>query len=86
MARNLLDVARREAHRLDEAQCLMSELTMEGLTMPTYEFMCQKCEKPFTLVMSISEYEKKNLRCPECKSKRVKQQISHFQTKTSKKS
>ncbi|MCF8083480.1 MAG: zinc ribbon domain-containing protein [Deltaproteobacteria bacterium] len=54
--------------------------------MATYEFMCQKCEKPFTLVMSISEYEKKNFRCPECKSKRVKQQISHFQTKTSKKS
>ncbi|MFP4087949.1 MAG: FmdB family zinc ribbon protein [Desulfobacteraceae bacterium] len=75
-----------EAHRLDEEQCLMSELTMEGLTMPTYEFICQKCEKPFSLVMSISEYEKKNFRCPECKSKRVKQQISHFQTQTSKKS
>ena len=54
--------------------------------MPTYEFMCQKCEKPFTLVMSISEYEKKYFQCPECKGKRVKQQISHFQTKTSKKS
>ena len=54
--------------------------------MPTYEFLCQKCEKPFTLVMSISDYEKKNFKCPNCKSKRVKQQITPFQTKTSKKS
>ncbi len=54
--------------------------------MPTYEFLCQKCEKPFTLVMSISDYEKKNFKCPKCKSKRVKQQITPFQTKTSKKS
>ncbi|MEJ2587451.1 MAG: zinc ribbon domain-containing protein [Deltaproteobacteria bacterium] len=54
--------------------------------MPTYEFRCQKCEKPFTLVMSISDYEKKKVQCPKCKSKRVKQQITPFQTKTSKKS
>ncbi len=54
--------------------------------MPTYEFMCQKCEKPFTLVMSISDYEKKKVQCPKCKSKRVKQQITSFQTKTSRKS
>ncbi len=54
--------------------------------MPTYEFMCQKCEKPFTLVMSISDYEKKKVQCPKCESKRVKQQITSFQTKTSRKS
>jgi len=41
--------------------------------MPTYEFVCQKCEKPFTLVVSISEYEKGGFRCPKCKSKKVKQ-------------
>jgi len=54
--------------------------------MPIYEFMCQKCSKPFTLTMAISEHEKKKFRCPECRSTRVKQQISSFQTKTSKKS
>ena len=54
--------------------------------MPTYEFRCQKCEKRFTLIMSISDYEKKKVQCPKCKSKRVKQQITPFQTKTSKKS
>jgi len=54
--------------------------------MPVYEFMCQKCSKPFTLMMSISEYEKKKFQCPDCKSARVKQQITSFQTVTKKKS
>jgi putative FmdB family regulatory protein len=54
--------------------------------MPTYEFVCQECEKPFTLAMSISQYEKKDFQCPKCKGKKVKQQITPFQTKTSRKS
>jgi len=58
----------------------------EVSAMPTYDFMCQKCEKPFTLVMTVSEYDSKKFRCPKCKSKKVKQQISSFQVVTSKKS
>jgi len=54
--------------------------------MPTYDFVCEKCNKKFTLIISLSEYEKKKFRCPKCKSTRVKQQISSFQTVTSKKS
>jgi len=54
--------------------------------MPTYEFLCEKCHKAFTLVLSISEYGKGNFRCPACKSQKVKQQITAFQTKTSRKS
>jgi putative FmdB family regulatory protein len=54
--------------------------------MPTYEFRCGKCNKEFSLIMSISEYGQKKFRCPACKSTKVTQQISHFQTKTSKKS
>ncbi len=57
--------------------------------MPTYEFLCQKCGKPFEFVASISEYEhkvKEGLKCPECGSPEVSQQISGFQVKTSKKS
>jgi len=54
--------------------------------MPSYEFICEKCNKPFSLIMSVSEYERKKFRCPKCKSTRVKQQISSFQTITSKKS
>lgn len=54
--------------------------------MPTYEFYCEKCKKNFNLILSISEYDKKKFRCPKCKSEKVKQQVSLFQTKTSKKS
>ena len=54
--------------------------------MPTYEFYCEKCNNEFSLIMSISEYERKKIRCPKCKSTRVKQQISSFQVVTSKKS
>jgi putative FmdB family regulatory protein len=54
--------------------------------MPIYEYVCQKCNKAFTMAMSISEYEKGKIRCPKCKSTRLKQQITSFQTKTSRKS
>jgi putative FmdB family regulatory protein len=54
--------------------------------MPTYEFYCEKCKKVFSVIISISDYEKKKYNCPKCKGKQVKQQISSFQTVTSKKS
>ena len=54
--------------------------------MPTYEYKCEKCKKRFSLMMTISEYEKKKTRCPKCKSVRVKQQITSFETITSNKS
>ncbi|MBT8332825.1 MAG: zinc ribbon domain-containing protein [Desulfobacterales bacterium] len=54
--------------------------------MPIYEFLCQKCEHEFSIVMTLSEYEKKKFMCPKCNDKKVKRQISSFQTITSKKS
>lgn len=54
--------------------------------MPTYEFICKECNKSFALMMKISDYVKKKYRCPNCKSKKVDQQITAFQTITSKKS
>jgi putative FmdB family regulatory protein len=54
--------------------------------MPTYDYVCNKCKKKFSLTLSISEYEKTKTRCPKCKSTDVRQQISSFQTITSKKS
>jgi putative FmdB family regulatory protein len=54
--------------------------------MPTYEFRCEKCKKVFSLILTVSEYEKTKFRCPKCKSTRVKQQITSFQAITSKKS
>ncbi len=54
--------------------------------MPNYEFLCESCKKPFALLLRLEEFEKKNVTCPECKSSKVKRQISTFQTKTSRKS
>ncbi len=54
--------------------------------MPVYEFECEKCNNTFTLVMSVKEYEKKDFRCPKCKTVKVKQVVTPFQTITSKKS
>jgi putative FmdB family regulatory protein len=56
------------------------------LSMPIYEFICEKCNKPFTLVIKVLEYEKKEFQCPKCKSGKVKQQVTSFQAITSKKS
>jgi putative FmdB family regulatory protein len=54
--------------------------------MPTYEYRCMNCKKPFTVMMSISEYEKGKVKCPKCGKRRVKQQITQFMVQTSKKS
>ena len=54
--------------------------------MPTYDFRCEKCKKKYTLMLTISEYEKMKPRCPKCKSTRVKQQLTPFEVVTSRKS
>jgi putative FmdB family regulatory protein len=57
--------------------------------MPTYEFLCQKCNKIFELTYSISEFErarKAGIKCSTCGSSRVVQQVPAFQVQTSKKS
>jgi putative FmdB family regulatory protein len=54
--------------------------------MPPYEFLCEKCQKPFELTMTISEHEKGKVRCPTCKSTRVASPLSGFMAQTGKKS
>jgi putative FmdB family regulatory protein len=54
--------------------------------MPTYEYECRDCNKKFSLILSISEHETTKVSCPKCKSKKVKQSVSLFTTKTSRKS
>lgn len=54
--------------------------------MPVYDFRCSKCNKKFTRMMSISEYESRKYKCPKCGSGRVEQLVSSFLTITSKKS
>lgn len=54
--------------------------------MPTYEYECQACKKKFAKVLSISEHGKGKVICPKCKSAKVKQSLSAFTAKTSRKS
>ncbi len=54
--------------------------------MPTYDYICNKCRKKFTVVMTISAHDKKRVRCPKCSSVRVEQQYHSFFAVTSKKS
>ena len=54
--------------------------------MPRYEFLCEKCKKPFELTMTISEHEKAKVKCPTCKGAKVIPQLGGFMTQTSKKS
>jgi putative FmdB family regulatory protein len=55
-------------------------------TMPRYEFLCEKCQKPFELIMTISERETAKQTCPTCKGTNVTPQFSGFMAQTGKKS
>lgn len=54
--------------------------------MPVYEFECKKCGKAFEAALSVSEREKKKVKCPSCNSSSVNQLLSAFFANTSKKS
>ena len=54
--------------------------------MPTYEYLCGKCGHGFTVIMNLRELESGKVACPKCNSPEVKQQLTHFLTKTSRKS
>ncbi len=36
--------------------------------MPTYEYLCQNCGKPFDIFMPLSEYGKRKVKCAHCGS------------------
>jgi len=54
--------------------------------MPTYEYVCNQCGEEFTRIMRISELESGKVACPKCQSEDVKQQLTTFIPKTSRKS
>jgi putative FmdB family regulatory protein len=54
--------------------------------MPTYEYRCEKCGEAFSRIMSFREYETAKVTCPKCNSPEVKQELSSFIARTSRKS
>ncbi|MBI5286035.1 MAG: zinc ribbon domain-containing protein [Deltaproteobacteria bacterium] len=53
--------------------------------MPTYEYKCLDCGKEFSIILSISEHDKGEVKCPTCGCKNLKQLMSTFHAKTSSK-
>jgi putative FmdB family regulatory protein len=58
----------------------------EGEGMPSYEYRCPKCNKNFTVILSIGEHDAGKVKCPKCGDRKVEQLITAFQVKTSRKS
>jgi putative FmdB family regulatory protein len=54
--------------------------------MPQYDYHCQACEKEFTKIMTLREYEQNPVVCPHCGSDKVEQRWAAFFAVTSKKS
>jgi putative FmdB family regulatory protein len=44
--------------------------------MPTYDFICNKCEKRFEVFMTFSEYGKKAVHCTHCESGNVRRRMT----------
>ncbi len=54
--------------------------------MPIYDYKCLDCNKEFTLVLTLKEYEDGKVECPNCKSKNLQRLLGTFFASTSKKS
>lgn len=54
--------------------------------MPRYEYVCEKCKRTVTVMMSISEHGKGRAACPKCGGKKLRPLISTFLSQTSRKS
>jgi putative FmdB family regulatory protein len=44
--------------------------------LPNYEYICQDCEKAFTIFQTFQEYGKRKVSCPICHGHHVRRRIS----------
>jgi putative FmdB family regulatory protein len=44
--------------------------------MPTYDFICNKCNQRFDVFLTYSEYGKKAVKCAHCGSKSVRRRMT----------
>lgn len=54
--------------------------------MPQYEFFCKDCQKTFSKILTLAEYDKGDVQCPYCDGRNVEQRLVAFFAVTSKKS
>jgi len=53
--------------------------------MPVYEYICKKCQKKFSEVLTIKEHDTKKVPCPKCKSTDLEHVIEPFFPRTASK-
>ncbi len=53
--------------------------------MPLYEYVCKKCQRKFSEVLSIREHDTKKVECPQCKGTELEKVIEPFYAKTASK-
>ncbi len=85
--RHLMQLGQRNRFEKQFASCdsVNGAWTMEG-TVPHYEYLCSACSKKFSIVLTLAEHEKGEVKCPKCGSAKVEQQWAAFYATTSKKS
>jgi putative FmdB family regulatory protein len=54
--------------------------------VPTYEYVCDKCRKGFSVVEAMRAHARRAPACPRCKSRNTRQVLAAFYAKTIKKS
>jgi len=54
--------------------------------MPEYSYRCGDCGKSFTKTMAMKEHDTAKVTCPKCSSRNIRQKVTLFNAKTSKKS
>lgn len=53
--------------------------------MPLYEYVCKKCGRKFSEVLSIHDHDTKKIECPACKGTELEKVIEPFFAKTTSK-
>jgi putative FmdB family regulatory protein len=53
--------------------------------MPLYEYVCKKCGRKFSEVLSIRDHDTKKIECPACKGTELEKVIEPFFAKTTSK-
>jgi putative FmdB family regulatory protein len=58
----------------------------EARRMPTYDYVCKKCDHQFEVRLTVEEHDKRKVECPKCHAKEVQQLPEAFFAITGKKS
>jgi len=54
--------------------------------MPVYDYICKDCHKSFEVVLTLTEHDKEQIKCPKCGGTNVEQEAAEFFAVTSRKS